>query len=154
MRVNLIVVGAGYSYAVSGPTHQCYEDISLMCTLPTVRVLSPAGHVSAAALFDLTRSVGRINYLRFDAQPLPVLYQEAPTSIGSGLIVHSRGIDVTFVSTAYMTHVALDVAAALATQGVSVGIVDIIDLPRFDKAVMLAELVQSDAIVSLEDGFS
>jgi len=30
MNVNLIGVGAGYSYVVSGPTHQCYEDITLM----------------------------------------------------------------------------------------------------------------------------
>jgi len=154
MKVNLIGVGAGYSYVVSGPTHQCYEDISLMRTLPTVRVLSPADHVSAAALFDLTRSVGGINYLRFDAQPLPVLYQEAPASFSSGLIVHSRGTDATFVSTGYMTHVALDVAAALATRGFSIGIVDLIDLSRFDKTLLLTELVQSNAIVSLEEGFS
>ena len=30
INVNLIGVGAGYSYVVSGPTHQCYEDITLI----------------------------------------------------------------------------------------------------------------------------
>src|SRR5665213_1982915 len=30
MNVNLIGVGAGYSYVVSGPTHQCFEDITMM----------------------------------------------------------------------------------------------------------------------------
>jgi len=34
MNVNLIGVGAGYSYVVSGPTHQCYEDITIMRALP------------------------------------------------------------------------------------------------------------------------
>ena len=52
MNVNLIGVGAGYSYVVSGPTHQCYEDITLMRALPNFQVMSPADHVAAAALFD------------------------------------------------------------------------------------------------------
>ena len=52
LNVNLIGVGAGYSYVVSGPTHQCYEDITLMRAMPNFRVFSPADHVSAAALFD------------------------------------------------------------------------------------------------------
>ena len=52
MNVNLIGVGAGYSYVVSGPTHQCYEDLTLMRALPNFRVLSPADHVTAASLFD------------------------------------------------------------------------------------------------------
>ena len=37
MNVNLIGVGAGYSYVVSGPTHQCYEDLSLVRSLPNFR---------------------------------------------------------------------------------------------------------------------
>ena len=37
INVNLIGVGAGYSYVVSGPTHQCYEAVSYThLTLPTI----------------------------------------------------------------------------------------------------------------------
>jgi len=52
INVNLIGVGAGYSYVVSGPTHQCYEDLTVMRALPNVAVYSPSDHVAAAALFD------------------------------------------------------------------------------------------------------
>ena len=41
LNVNLIGVGAGYSYPVSGPTHQCYEDISIMRTMPNMQIFSP-----------------------------------------------------------------------------------------------------------------
>src|SRR5579863_5502031 len=51
MNLNLIGVGAGYSYVVSGPTHQCYEDITLMRALPNFQVMSPADHVTAELLF-------------------------------------------------------------------------------------------------------
>ena len=45
MNVNLVGVGAGYSYVVSGPTHQCYEDITLMRSLPNMRVISVSDQV-------------------------------------------------------------------------------------------------------------
>jgi len=154
MNVNLIGVGAGYSYVVSGPTHQCYEDISLMRTLPTVRVLSPADHVAASALFDLTMEEGGVNYLRFDAQPLPVLYAESTVSLRRGFVVHSSGADVTLVATGYMTHIALQVASVLRAENLSVGVVDMVDLSRFDNTLLLSELLRTRAVVSLEEGFS
>jgi len=42
INVNLIGVGAGYSYVVSGPTHQCYEDITLIRSLPNFKILKLA----------------------------------------------------------------------------------------------------------------
>ena len=50
MNVNLVGVGAGYSYVVSGPTHQCYEDITLMRSLPNMRVMSISDQVLAASM--------------------------------------------------------------------------------------------------------
>src|SRR6266536_2150879 len=55
LNVNLIGVGAGYSYVVSGPTHQCYEDLTLMRALPNMQILSPSDHVAAAALASRCR---------------------------------------------------------------------------------------------------
>ena len=84
MNVNLVGVGAGYSYVVSGPTHQCYEDLTAMRALPNLRVYSPADHVCAAALFDRCRQAGGPKYLRFDAQVLPALYAEAAPDFKHG----------------------------------------------------------------------
>lgn len=63
MNVTLIGVGAGYSYVVSGPTHQCYEDLTLMRALPNVAVYSPADHVTTAALFDTCVAETGIKYM-------------------------------------------------------------------------------------------
>ena len=40
MNINLIGVGAGVSYSLSGPTHHCLEDLSIMRTLPNFEVFS------------------------------------------------------------------------------------------------------------------
>lgn len=153
MNVNLIGVGAGYSYVVSGPTHQCYEDITLMRALPGVRVLSPADHVSAAALFDRCLSQRGIKYLRFDAQLLPVLYQAPPATMDQGFHVHRNGGPVCLVATGFMLHTALRVAEALEGEGLQVGVIDIFDLTNFSVDQLRAALAPYAGIVSLEEAF-
>jgi transketolase len=84
MNVSLIGVGAGYSYVMSGPTHQCYEDLTLMRVLANMGVLSPADHVTAAALFDQCVAKPGLKYLRFDAQVLPVVYETIVPDVARG----------------------------------------------------------------------
>ena len=52
MNINLIGVGTGYSYTVSGPTHQCYEDLSIMRTLPNLNIFSPSDQIMASSLIE------------------------------------------------------------------------------------------------------
>lgn len=152
MRANLIGVGAGYSYVVSGPTHQCYEDITLMRALPNFRVLSPADHITAEAMFDNCRTQG-LRYLRFDAQVLPVIYENGAPDLKQGFHVHAQGSDVCLVATGYMLHTAKTVAQALTKESYSVGLIDLFDLAQFDANALERELRNYPSIVSLEEGF-
>jgi transketolase len=154
MNVNLIGVGAGYSYVVSGPTHQCYEDITLMRALPNFQIMSPADHVAAAAFFDTCIDASGPKYLRLDAQVLPVIYADAAPNLGSGFSVHRRGGTICLVATGYMLHTALSVADRLSSHGLKVGIIDLFDLAGFSAAALREELVRYDTVVSMEEGFA
>lgn len=153
MNVNLIGVGAGYSYVVSGPTHQCYEDLTLMRALPNFRVLSPSDHVSAGALFDRCVSTSGPKYLRFDAQVLPVLYEDCLPDMDVGFHVHRNGQTICLVATGYMLHTALKVADSLAAAGQIVGVVDLIDISGFAADRLQAVLSPYTGVVTLEEGF-
>jgi transketolase len=153
MNVNLIGVGAGYSYVVSGPTHQCYEDITLMRALPNFRVLSPADHITASALFDRCVNSMGPKYLRFDAQLLPVLYANCVPDLDVGFHIHRSGEKVCLVATGYMLHTALKVAENLSEAGYSVGVVDLFDISNFDSDRLQAVLSSYAGIVTLEEGF-
>ena len=153
MNVNLIGVGAGYSYVVSGPTHQCYEDIILMRALPNFRVLSPADHVSAGSLFDRCVSTKGPKYLRFDAQVLPVIYEAGTPNLDVGFHIHRRGERVCLVATGYMLHTALKVAEELAAAGHSVGVIDLFDISNFAADQLQAVLSSYKGIVTMEEGF-
>jgi transketolase len=153
MNVNLIGVGAGYSYVVSGPTHQCYEDITLMRALPTFQVLSPADHVTAGHLFDRCAGVTGPKYLRFDAQNLPVLYGATPPDVATGFSVLRDGGETCVLATGYMVHTALAVAAALEKAGRRLTVVDLFDLTGFDAEALTALIRSHRAVISMEEGF-
>lgn len=153
MNVNLIGVGAGYSYVVSGPTHQCYEDITLMRALPNIRVLSPADHVCAGALFDRCISTSGPKYLRFDAQALPVIYNDVSPDLDLGFHVHESGEVVCLIATGYMLHTAFEVAKKLNADGYSVGIIDLFDISNFSADQLQAVIKSYSGIATLEEGF-
>ena len=153
MNVNLIGVGAGYSYVVSGPTHQCYEDITLMRALPNFQVLSPADHVTAASMFDICRNTLGPKYLRFDAQVLPVIYEHNPPEMSKGFHVHKRAERVCLVATGFMLHTAFKVADELAAAGNNVGMIDLFDLARFSSDDLHKAIERYAGIVTLEEGF-
>jgi transketolase len=155
MNVNLIGVGAGYSYVVSGPTHQCYEDLTLMRALPTFQVLSPADHVTAAAFMDRCVSTSGPKYIRLDAQVLPVVYDgmEKAPDLDSGFHVHRAGDRVCLIATGYMLHTALKVATTLHQDGVEVGVVDLFDITGFDRDRLIGTLQHYSGIVTMEEGF-
>lgn len=154
INVNLIGVGAGYSYVVSGPTHQCYEDITLMRALPNMTVLSPADHVTAAAFVDRCLETPGPKYLRFDAQVLPVIYDVSTLNLSAGFQVLRLGKGVALIATGYMVHTALKVAESLKTEGEEVGVIDLFDLSGFDENGLRQELAHYAGIVSLEEAFS
>lgn len=153
MNVSLIGVGAGYSYVVSGPTHQCYEDITLMRALPNFQVLSPADHITASALFDTCVKSNGLKYLRFDAQVLPVIYDSEIPNTMKGFHVHKTGEQICLVATGYMLHTAIRAASELAKEGIHVGVIDIFDLVRFSASEFHNIIKEYKGIVSLEEGF-
>lgn len=153
LNVNLIGVGAGYSYVVSGPTHQCYEDLTLMRALPNCKVYSPADHITAASLFDHCLGENGIRYFRFDAQILPVIYEGFSPDIKSGFNVHKTGEKLCLIATGFMLRTALKTAEKLAESGINVGVIDLFDISNFSAEALTKEFSKYSKIVSMEEGF-
>ncbi len=154
MNVTLIGVGAGYSYVVSGPTHQCYEDISLMRSLPNMQIYSPADQFVAAALPARCLGKNGPKYIRLDAQVLPPLYAAGMPSLDDGFAVHRQGGRVCLVATGYMVHTALKAAVRLAAEGLEVGVVALFDITGFNATKLNVVLSAYRGIVTMEEAFS
>jgi transketolase len=152
LDVTLAGVGAGFSYDVSGPSHQALEDLSIMRTLPNLEVYSPADAVTAQLIATQCIGRGGVRYVRMDGKALPDIYT-TPPELARGFQVVQPGKDVLLVATGYMTHRALETAAVLQAQGVAAAVLDVFTLQPLDGAAFQQALTGASLIVSLEEGF-
>jgi transketolase len=154
MNVNLIGVGAGASYDMSGPTHHCFEDLSIMRTLPNIDLVSPCDAVIAREFVDYTLEHRRPKYLRLDSKPLaPMYHQNVKLDLCQGFNRITSGRDIIIIATGNMTHKAKRVGERLAQQGLSAGVIDFFMLRPFNETALVNILKRSRLVLTIEEGF-
>lgn len=155
MNVTLVGVGAGYSYEVSGPTHQALEDMALMRALPNIGVWSPADAATAAAMANRALDTPGVRYVRLDSHPLPDLGPApTPQELQCGFrLSGTTGAAAALVSTGYLSHLAAGVRDELEAGGLPILTVDMMDLAHADMTELTTALAPCRNILTMEEGF-
>jgi transketolase len=135
-----------------GGTHQGIEDLALMLAVPGLAVIDPC---DATEIRQVVRAVALHDgpvYVRNQRGNLPVVLdpESYRFAIGkAGLLRH--GADLGIIATGLMTERALDAAAALAGEGLSVGILHVPCLKPFDAEAVLAFAASVRGLVTAEN---
>ena len=154
INVNLVGVGAGLSYDVSGPTHHFVEDITIMKVLPNLEIFSPSDWVLAQAFVDYSIKVKKPKYIRLDGKPLPQIYNSRKDfRIDKGFCELKKGKKLCLVSTGIMTHKAIQVAKELGKKGVDIGVMDVFLIKPLSEDLFSKALEKYRAVITLEEGF-
>ena len=151
INVNLIGIGAGLSYNMSGPTHHCLEDISLMRLLPNFIVFSPSDWKLTECFLNYSINTKTPKYLRFDSKPVDQIYSNTDDlNFEDGFHEIIKGEKVCLVSTGYMTHRALNASRELSHEA---GVIDVFMLKPVNEELLLNALSKYDFIITLEEAF-
>jgi transketolase len=151
LNLNIVGVGAGLSYDVSGPSHHCLEDLTLLRLLPNIDLFSPSDWQTAARLADHCLEKGGPKYLRFDSKPVPRIYgDEDELNMDNGFHELVCGEETCIVSTGYMTHVALRAASRADER---VGVIDVFGLKPANAEPLCEAIRRYESVVTLEEGF-
>jgi len=154
INVNLIGVGAGVSYDVSGPTHHCFEDITIMRTLPNFIVFSPSDWMLSEGFVDFSINIRKPKYIRLDGKPLPQIYNNVKRfNLENGFYELEKGKEICIVSTGYMTHKALKVAKELRKNKINIGVIDVFLLKPVNEDLLFDSLKKYKFIVTIEEAF-
>ncbi len=149
INVTIIGLGGGVSYAVSGPTHHCIEDLAIMRLLPNMSVYCPSDWVVASKLVDHTRTTSGPKYIRFDGKSLPALYEDpAAIDIVKGFACLVDGKDTCLVSTGFMSHRALNAAR----EKPGLGVIDVFSLKPCNEAALATALAPYRHVITMEEG--
>jgi transketolase len=154
INVNLVGVGAGLSYDVSGPTHHCLEDITVMRALPNLTLFSPSDWKLTEKFIDYSIRMKKPKYLRLDGKALPQIYDSIEDfEMMDGFKELVKGERICLVSTGYMTHRALSVANLLKNKSFSIGVIDLFMLKPLNEERLFDTVNRYDQVITLEEAF-
>ncbi len=78
LGVTIVSVGAGLAYGSLGYTHHAVEDISILRSLPGMRVFSPADAIECRAAVDEILATPGPAYLRLGKNKEPLMHEAPP----------------------------------------------------------------------------
>lgn len=152
LNVKIGATHAGITVGEDGATHQCFEDIALMRTIPGMTVIVPSDDVEAKAAVEAAiNHVGPV-YLRFGRSAVPVI-NDTPDykfEMGKGVVVR-EGKDVTIVATGIEVAEALGAAEKLAADGIDAEVINIHTIKPLDENLIVASAKKTGKVITVEE---
>ena len=150
-NVKICATHAGITVGEDGATHQTFEDIALMRTIPGMTVINPSDGVSTAKLLEKAMEIDGPCYVRLGRSAVPVFYDEsADFEIGRGKTVRD-GSDATVIATGIMVNEAVMAADELKKQNIDVRVIDIHTIKPIDRDIIIKAAKETGAIVTAEE---
>ena len=150
-NVKICATHAGITVGEDGASHQTFEDISLMRSIPGMTVINPSDGVSAGKLLEQAVAMEGPCYVRLGRAAVPVCYDEsAEIVLGKGNQVRD-GKDVAIIATGIMVNEALMAAEELAAAGIDARVIDIHTIKPLDEEIIVKAAQECGRIVTAEE---
>jgi len=158
LAVNVISVGAGFTYSTDGPTHQGLQDVSAIATIPGMTILNSSDPVNTRAFVEMAISSEKPHYIRIEKEKLREFSLNEnieKLKIDGYSKLNKVASKVLIIATGLLSHLALEVATFFFTKdGTEITVVDVYQikpltgnlinlLNDFDKVIILEESYKS-----------
>lgn len=149
--LNIKIVGgyAGFGNGGDGATHQAFEDLAIMSSLPKMTVLVPADADQAAELTIMASQVDGPCYLRLgrvDLEPLKKFTNPDKIEIGKAQIL-KKGQDLSIFATGLMVQEALKASLELEKIGMSVEVLNFHTIKPLDHQAIIKSSQKTQAVI-------
>jgi transketolase len=153
--LNVKLVGANGGIAAGereGVTHQFFEDVGILRTIPGITIVVPA---DASQVRHAVRAVAKAPgpaYIRIGSGRDPVVFEnDCPFELGKVRILREYGNDVALFANGFILNRVLEAAEQLKASGVGATVVEVHTLRPLDVAGIVAVLKKTKAAVTVED---
>ena len=151
LNVKICATHGGISVGEDGASHQCCEDIALMCTIPGMTVMSPADDVEARKMVHAAAELEGPCYIRFGRAAVPVFHEEDyDFKVGKGEVL-KEGSDVAIIANGVMTYEAILAAQQLEKEGINARVINIGTIKPIDREIVLAAAKECKKIITCEE---
>ena len=135
-----------------GVTHQFYEDVGIVRSMPGVKILTPAdaqqAYLAAKAMMEVDGPV----YLRLGSGREPEVFPEGtPFEFGKIREVKRYGDDVAIFASGFIMNRAIEALEELHAEGVNGVLVDVSTVKPMDSQGVAEVLSRTNCAVAVED---
>ena len=152
-NVKVCATNAGITVGEDGASHQTFEDIALMRTIPGMTVVNPSDGASAAELLRQVIAMDGPAYVRLGRAAVPFFYSEETAKdikLGKGNTLR-EGKDITIIATGIMVSEAMKAAEELAVEGIDCRVIDMHTIKPLDEDIIVKASLETGKIVTAEE---
>lgn len=151
LNVKICATHAGITVGEDGATHQMIEDISLMRTIPNMKVISVSDDTQTKWTVQEIAKIDGPVYLRLSRLATNIIYDENQKFEIGKAIQHGEGTDGTVFCTGVTVTESLKAQEHLREKGINIRVVDIHTIKPIDKYMIVKCARETKKLVSVED---
>lgn len=149
-NVKIVATHAGITVGPDGASHQALEDIVLMRSIPTVKIIVPCdGPQAKDAILAAYKTPGPV-YVRLGRAKVPTIEGKGAFKFGMGEELR-KGNDLTIIGCGIMVKQAIDAAALLEKEGVSCRVINLHTIKPIDSGIIIKAAKETKGIVVCEE---
>ncbi len=151
LNVKLCPTHAGLTVGPDGASHQAIEDITLMRSIPGMKVIVPADYIEAKAAVKAVVDIDGPAYIRLGRAPVADINKESDYifQLGKARILR-KGSDVTIAAVGIMVFEALQAAEKLAQKGIEAEVINAITVKPLDEETIISSAQKTGKVVTAE----
>lgn len=152
-NVKICATHAGVTVGEDGATHQMLEDISMMRTLPNMKVICPSDDVQTKWVINQISKIDEPVYVRLCRLATPIIYNEQDVEsfkIGKAIQI-GDGTDASIIATGVTVAEAIKAMEALKEKGINVRVIDMHTIKPIDEEIIIKCAKETKRIITVED---
>ncbi len=153
LNVKLVASHCGLMVGRDGASHQSFEDISLMRSIPNMVVVSPGDYYSTQVLIEqIAVSVGPVFCRLSRLKTIPVYSPEIASTLKLGKAhIFNKGKKVAIFTHGIMLYECMKAIILLKEIGINPTIVDVHTIKPLDKETIIDVATSHQVLLSIED---
>ena len=149
-NVKIVASHAGVTVGPDGASHQALEDIVLMRSIPTMKIIVPSDGPEAGDAIMAAYNIPGPVYVRIGRCKVSTVENKKPFKFAKGYVLND-GKDVALIACGLMVGQAQEAARLLSKQGISARVINMHTLKPLDVDIIVKAAGETKGIVVCEE---
>ncbi len=151
LNVTLLGNGGGLVYAPLGPTHIATDDLSILRTLPNMKIIAPCDSIEMGHLMKQINKINGPLYVRIAKGGDKIITKKNEKIKFGKASVKIKPKEIVFLTTGVMAQIALKAIDKLKERNIQAGLIHFSTVKPLDKSILKKWLPKVKKIVTVEE---